>query len=557
MKKMKKLLAFILALTVVLSCCAMLAGCGGEVDDPNVFNEGVDENKTQLYVGYYNGGLGMTWLKEAKRLFEEEYPEYQIMIDAGKDEYMSNILESNIKTNRQDMYLVDGIEYYKFVQNGLIMDLTEAMTTPLTEFGEDKSIADKMNESLNAFYHTNDGKYYAAPYYQSYHQLTYDVDLFDQYNLWFKDGGGFVSSTSDKKSAGHDGEYGTWDDGLPVTYSDFFAMMDRMVARGITPITWSGQYADSYLTNFIHSMIADYEGEQHNVNWNYDGQIDVITNQNFTESAAKTFSLNASDYETVTVTPGNFDQYMHSTAGKYFALKFAKDLSANPQYRTYNYAESHTAVQRSYLMSNMEGVDEPIAMLIEGGWWLNEADAVFAEMAEMDAKYAKENRRFAVMPLPKADDGSSAPGHTVLPFSGPSAVFVSAFSTKQDIAEKFFRFLHTDKVMQIFTQYAGVLRPYDYDLTAIYDNATYYVKSVIDSAKDTTFIYKLPTGEKYKEDALVTNFMQYGGLLSAHIFEATTSNPIIFFCDNTQYSAKDYFLGLQNMFIKSIPTHIK
>ena len=155
MKTMKKLVSLVLALTVLLSCCAMLVGCDdGGTSDPERFNEAVDSNKTQLYVGYYNGGLGLSWLTEAKRLFEEKYPEYQIMIDTGKDEYMSDVLESNIKTNRQDMYIVDGINYYSFVNDSLLMDITDAVTSPLTEYGEDKSIADKMNTSLKGYYET-------------------------------------------------------------------------------------------------------------------------------------------------------------------------------------------------------------------------------------------------------------------------------------------------------------------------------------------------------------------------------------------------------------------
>ena len=313
---------------------------------------------------------------------------------------------------------------------------------------------------------------------------------------------------------------------------------------------------DETMLDKLH-VIADYEGENYGTNWDYDGQIDVIKNRDFAESEAKTFTLNAADYETVTVTPDNFTEYMHSTVGKYYALKFAKDLSANPLYRSYNYAESHTAVQRSFLMSNMEGVDEPIAMLIEGGWWMNEATSVFAEMAEIDEKYAKENRRFGVMPIPKADDGSSAEGHTVSPFSGDSCMFVSAFSTKQDLAVKFYRFLHTDKVMRIFTQYSGCMRPYDYDLTEIYDQLPYYVQNVIEISKDTTFVYKVPTGDKYKENSAAINFMQYDGFLGSYIFEASSSNPIIFFCDNNQYSAKDYFLGMQNYFNQKIPVGLK
>ena len=280
MKKMKKLLALVLALAAVLS---LAVGCQQNVpEDPNEFTEDVDPNRTQLYVGYYNGGLGMVWLKEVKAAFEKLYPDYQIMIDPDKDAYMDSQLEGSIKINRQDMYIDAQVDYYDFIKKGLIVDVTDAMTTPLTEFGENKSIADKMNDSLKAYYQTSDGKYYGSPYMEAYHHMIYDVDLFDEYNLWFKDGGGFVSSPDDKKSAGQDGEYGTWDDGLPVTYSDFFKMMDCMVARGITPLTWSGQYADAYLTNFLKSVIADYEGEKFGTYWSYNGEVDVIVNKNFT-----------------------------------------------------------------------------------------------------------------------------------------------------------------------------------------------------------------------------------------------------------------------------------
>ena len=65
------------------------------------------------------GGSGKTTIVKAfMHIFEEMYPEYQIMIDTGKDEYQTEVLLSNIKTNRQDMYIVDGVDYYKFVNKG-------------------------------------------------------------------------------------------------------------------------------------------------------------------------------------------------------------------------------------------------------------------------------------------------------------------------------------------------------------------------------------------------------------------------------------------------------
>lgn len=554
MNIMKRLIALTLALITVL---VMAVGCTTTPpdDDPDRFNEQVDKERTQLYVGYYNGGVGLTWLKKAKEEFEKLYPEYQIMIDTFKQEMWDQQLIGSMKVNRQDMYIDTAGDIYEFMSKDLLVDLTDAVTTPLTEFGEDKSIADKMNASLKDYYRTTDGKYYGTPYFEGYHHIIYDMDLFDKYNLWFKDGGGFVSSTSDKKTAGQDGKYGTSDDGLPITYSDFFKMMDRMVELGITPLTWSGQYADSYLTNLVGTLIASYEGDNFKTHFSYNGQVEIIKNKDFVESESKTFVLNDSDVETVTVTPENFSDYMYRTTGKYFASKFAKDLVSNTKYYTYNYAESHTGVQRSYLMSSMLG--KPIAMLIEGNWWMNESDQVFKDMASYDAAYAKENRNFGVMTIPKADDGSSAEGNTVSPYSGNEFICVSNFSTKKDIAILFFRFLHTDFAMQIFTEYSGLMRPYDYDLTSVYDSLNTYTKSFVDARANTEYVYRLPTNEEFKTIKEVTNFMQYPGFHDTNVNGNTTHNPIMFFCDNPQYTGKDFFLGLEKRFKDTLPIALK
>lgn len=553
-KQFKKCVAAVLTGVMLFSGAFMLTGCD-PVEDDNRFNEDVDTSRKQLYVGYYNGGYGLTWLKEAKRQFEEKYSDYQIMIDTGKDEYLSDALRSNIKTNRQDMYIGVAMAYNDFLADGTLLDITEAVTTPLTEFGETKSIADKMNESLKNYYQV-DGKFYAVPYNESYHHITYDVDLFDEYNLWFKDGGGFVESASDKKSAGQDGEYGTWDDGLPVTYSDFFTLCDRMVARGITPVTWNGIATDSYLTNFMASVIADYEGNNFGTHYSYNGQVNVIKDYNFTESAANTFMFDPSNVETVTVTPQNFADYMYRTAGKYYAAKFAKDLVSNPAYRTYNYAESHTACQRSYLMSNMDGVNKPIAMLIEGEWWMNEATEVFKEMAAIDEKYSMENRRFGVMPIPKADDGSSADGHTIAPFSGGWAVCISAKTDKADIAKEFFRFLHTDEIMKVFTQYSKCFRAYDYDLSDIYDELPHYTQTLLQAREQTTFIYKFPQGD-YKNSTAAETFMTYGGFMATQLPGISTYNMMSTFCDHAELSALDYFKGMKDAFNTNVPDSLK
>ena len=50
----------------------MTTGCGPTDEGPNV-----DDTKTQLYVGVYDGGFGESFLYDFKARFEEEYKDYQ------------------------------------------------------------------------------------------------------------------------------------------------------------------------------------------------------------------------------------------------------------------------------------------------------------------------------------------------------------------------------------------------------------------------------------------------------------------------------------------------
>ena len=116
--------AMLLASTLFATSC----GGGGTTSLPDIGDreqESVDKSKTQLYVGNYNGGIGEAWLWEAKELFEKDHKDVQIMIDNGKDEYGTSSLMSNIKSNRQDLYVVDSVTYYTLANAGHMADLTE------------------------------------------------------------------------------------------------------------------------------------------------------------------------------------------------------------------------------------------------------------------------------------------------------------------------------------------------------------------------------------------------------------------------------------------------
>ena len=539
-------------ITVVFTTCAVICGtllsssCArSSSDDPDDFTEEVDPARTQLYVGNYNGGLGWTWLQKAKELFETENPDVQIMIDNGKDEYSYTTLKDTMTTNRQDMYILDDMEYYTFVRLGHFMDITDLVVD-----GGEASLENRMNATLRDYYKTPDAKYYAIPSYESFYHMIYDVDLFDEYCLWLnEDGTDFVEDIEEKRYPGISGEEGAWDEGLPRTYSQFFKLLDKMVEYGITPVTWAGAVKDTYLPLYLKTVWADYCGKSYSVNYSYNGDIRIINNYDFTEPSSGTFSLATENYETVRVTKENARTTLPKQAGKYYALKFAKDLTGNGyKYLQRNKVnspnESHTLAQDTFLRSRYlkeSRGSKPIAMLIDGGWWYNEAQTVFNAMEEYGEEWGSKARRLGVMPIPKADDGSSAAGRTISAL-GTSCMVISNYTKKADIAKKFFKFINTEKIMKLFTEYTLLKRPYDYQLDdEQLKKLPYYTQNLLQCLESADVEYCVPRVNYLHNNMynLVHN-MSFNSKFDNYEY----FNPLINFFERPNITAQTYFKGL-------------
>ena len=104
-------------------------------------------------------------------------------------------------------------------------------------------------------------------------------------------------------------------------------------------------------------------------------------------------------------------------------------------------------------------------MLIENSWWESEASGTFSDMSvKYGQQWSKQNRRFGMMPVPKADDGGKSSDMTLLCTGGDSVVCIYSGSTRTAMAEDFLRYLHSDEGLRIFNRYTGVSRPFYYDL---------------------------------------------------------------------------------------------
>lgn len=445
---MKKIAGKLLTIALAASMLTGIVGCNFR---------GIDSSKTQLYVGVYNGGWGIEWLNDAKARFEKEYDEYQIVITPMKDEYKYATLKNNIGSDFNDMYITD-CSYYNYIRDEQILEITDAVREDMADLGEaGNTVESKMDEAHRSFYKTAEDKYYAVPFGSSVWGLNYDVDLFEEEELFIasSDGtGNNITWTTGKKgaaakSAGRDGEKGTYDDGCPVTFEDFKALLRRMTTKNIKPFIWSDEVG--YRNQILLSLWADSEGKD-----------------NFNK--IKTLSGSFTDYKGVERELSVETGYeINLMKGKYNALTFAQTISVNNYFDTNSGTFGFTETQDAWIDSKQKaatGDGQRIAFLIDGGHWYNEDKGYIEQTNKQlyNEEYGQNGRRFSVMPFPTFD-GNTSTTATYLESSHEFSMFVNAQTSNADLAKLFIRFLCTDESLINTTVMSGLHRNFNYTVS--------------------------------------------------------------------------------------------
>ena len=520
MKKLKKALSVVLAFAMSLS----LAACKRDE------GEKVDKNRTQVFVNFYNGGLGSAWLTELKKSFEAIHPEIQIMPLPGKSTMDSGTVLNNFDAYDGDLFFMDYVgssDLREFISRGYIADTTKwVKEQKLTEFdGGNSTIWDKITPAVKDYYDV-EGKTYALPGYQASYQLIYDVALFEEKSL-YKDANGQWNNGS-AKSVGQDGVPGTFDDGLPVTYSDFFDLLDRMVSLNLIPVTFYGSNAYTF-TAYLTNMFADYEGYN-----------DFMLN----------YTLNGTDSDFGEIDLEDGYKLKNGQSGKKYVLEFAKDLMAKSAYYSENVfqtSQDNFAAQDEFLygveFSKKSG--KRIAMLVDGPWWEREASETMKEMAAdySNQSYAYGKREFGIMPMPEADDGSSAEGNTVACTSGCSLIFMNNRSKSKDAAGLFLQYCMSDEGLRIATAASGIMRPYNYTMTDEYlEKMTPFGRA--------TYSYNSGARVVFEEVPIHQFLRTEGAAYCSYLFsmvssEDTTANIAQYFLPGkTGHTVKKYLEGM-------------
>ncbi len=533
-KRLRGLIAVIMA---IFAAVPMMFGCAGKPD------EDYDDTKTQLFINHYLGGVGNKWIKQIKTDFETKYATYQgkdgkvgVQVIINDQKESGDALFSKIQGSSDEIYFTDKSRYIDMVTSKYVLDITDVYTE--VNENDNKKIEDKLTERQKDYFKVGDG-YYALPHYDSYGGISINVNIFDSKKLYFKKGGApseycdftqnnplnagktvsgswvedgylYTNLADTNKSAGPDGTYGTYDDGLPATYAEFFELCAYMTTKNVTPFIWSGKFGTAYMGYLLSALRADFEGiEQMGVLYDFNGgtaknivEIDGDNKPVFENGKLKTTSM--------AINADN-GYYVFRSAGNYHAIDFLKRImSSSSNYETNSTGgSSHTRAQRQFVLSEVDDgyLDEgnKIAMLIEGNYWENEArDVGIFNEANSAKPDGHPGFRYQLLPMPKVDESLIGTTNTIQ-CGLDNIAFINAKipTEKIELAKDFLRFCYSDAKLQEFTKLSGVTRGLNYDLDALEndDSLSYYSKSVIQIKNNSNIAYPVSGSSVFKNNS--------------------------------------------------------
>lgn len=552
------------AVAGVLACTSMLSivGCGGGDDDFSDFLESVggggatekviDPTKTQLLVQNYTAGFGDQWLYDLETRFEEayagvSYEDGKMGVQVWHNGAMKDYTAQDVMEGSADIYFMEGASYYALTKTaGALEDLTDIVVNPNKD-DNNTTILSKLTQQQKDFYGKTDtdgdAKYYAIPHYEGGWGLIYNKELFDTKGYYLSnpdsEGNCQLVGKDGAKGVGPDGVAGTTDDGLPRTYDEFFFLCDEIAVDGPTPICWSGQYREHYLTALLNTLVAEYCGiEQMELNLTFEGEAeDLIV---LDENGKIVYENGQIKMEKKDITPANgYD--LSRQAGKYYALQFLEKMMTTDGYcvktNAFNSTHSHTAAQENFLKhgTKFSSGTKSYAMLVDGPWWEAEATAVYDLLGMQDSNFTKQNRDFAWMPLPKATEEKVGSKNVYIDTLNALTCVKAGLGPRKQAALDFVRFSATNESLVKFTQITGALKSYKYTLTeGEKSGLSSFAKSVIDY-KNNSDLFVMNSGN----DFYVTNASAFK-LTNYYPGTTTFKNPVAAFNEKSM-SAEAYF----------------
>ena len=490
------------------------------------------------------------------------------------------LLESSIANAKDNIFFTEGIDYPSMQTKGLVYDVTDIMEMgAITGVDsnnnftrEEVSIKSKIDADFLSFLDrntdTDEENYYAFPFYLSVKAPIMDKDLWNENNYYLAKGatpsefvvqalesGGDVEAakaqyesaiatlkSGDKSnnwilvdengvykydggevnlglSAGPDGKYGTYDDGMPATYDEFYLLMDELVGDSISPFIWTGKYP-GYAETLSTNLFWDYEGAENlRVYYSLNGTVNDLAK---IDSAGKIVRNDDGSpvLESYTFNGGRADGYeVQRLIGKYEALKFVEKVAKSSGWvckESDNTAVSHISAQSKFLTSCLPDSNiDRVAMLLDGAWWQQESDQTFTIMEKKDKKYSKDNRNLGFLSLPNANIDKLEYRKTndvkkIIVSQNDSFCVVNGNlkegSPQLAVAKAFVSFIHNDEMLLRFMEKTNMSRALTIQSEKDYSKLSVYGKNLVNYVNDAQVVYHYTDNELFlKNYTYLTN----------------------------------------------------
>lgn len=578
-----KILRRVAAVASALLLSFSFTGCGGTVID-----DGNDKDKTYLYIMAYDGGYGVDWIEKVAARFEEQYKDYRIgdkvgvKIDIEATRDTGATVFSKMAVQNKDIYYLffgGGGSYADFLSRDYLLDITDILTE--VPEGQNHSILSSLDSQLTGYYGVTEGsdtKYYSAPYTTGFTHITYDEELFyneglfltreydengnegkvDDYlirkvtqnaadpNKKYSDvveegGKKYVKTTNgDYLSMGPDGEYGTYDDGMPRTFKEFFNLCEYMANETqVSPFLFFGGNGkgEAYLRQALINVAATVNGYD-NVKAQYalDGTLNNLISVNADGSVVSAGST--------TLTPDNsngtaLEQFKQE--GYYRAYEFAKKVFDNDSKYCHTECfgpDDQFHAQETFMLSVKD--KSKAAFLVDGTWWEHEAVESANNIAdEYGEGYRLTNRRFKLLNIPKYS--LDKVGEKSVVVSGASDAFILSKidESKKELAKKFLQMSLTDESNAEYTVTTGLPRPYSYKLSdEQYSSLTTMQKGLWELKANGSFVYSKSGSEWLNKNEVYSSYYA----MAVNINKTLYNNIIEVFSEK-KFTAKQAFDG--------------
>ncbi len=404
-----------LLLSVILAFSAVACGGGG----------GQDDSISYFYLKSSNSGTGSEGLKALVEKFEEEYADYEfapgkkgvvVELDAKGSTYFVDSMDSEAYHGYIQPYGVDNSQISKDLY--LCLEDIFNEVNPL----DGKTIKSKLPEftrylTSGSSANQNGGKegIYLAPNMQFYGGLTYDKNCFDKNGLYFTSPEqtdveyadieelgyktyNFVVDTSDLYEAavknadgtfktheegwnsnhylscGPDGEYETFDDGMPSSLEELIAVCSYMRSKTIYPFVLSGN-----IQNNQHSceapMMNSLLGAHEETMRSFEGEdFEVVTGYKANSELWGMADVQEPITAKVDVTE-SCGYYTTWSTARYYTTAFWKLAVERDWYtKTVKTSTSHLAAEADFIFSGYDTVGREVgAFMCDASYWVTES----------------------------------------------------------------------------------------------------------------------------------------------------------------------------------------